>query len=280
MNVAEDTIHMPEPFFLQGGMGDVFALYFPARREVKGSLLYIPPFAEEMNRCRAAVAHQARRLNEQGYACLLLDPYGTGDSQGELVDASWDAWLKDIISAADWLTDKTGTEVTLWGFRLGALLAADAANAYPDNLKRLLLWQPVIDGKMFLTQYLRLRVAFLMDRGLPAKTTGDMRQALQDGNSLEIAGYIISGQLATGLDSKKLSAMDNLKDLKVDWFEHVAEAGKPITMVSQKNINRLEENGCEVNTHPFTGAPIWQLHKRDEVPELIEATTKLFQDQQ
>jgi len=270
---------MPEPFFLQGGNGKVFALYFPARGEVKGSLLYAPPFAEEMNRCRAAVAEQARKLNELGFACLLLDPYGTGDSQGDLSEATWDIWLQDIKAAAEWLTSKTGTEVILWGFRLGALLAADAANSFLGHFKRLLLWQPVTDGKMFLTQYLRLRVAFLMDRGLPAETTGGMRQILQEGNSLEVAGYVISGQLAADLDNKMLNSMDNLKELKVDWFEHVAEAGKPLTMVSQKNIGQLEENGCDVITHPFTGAPIWQLHKRDEVPELIDATTRLFQDQ-
>lgn len=199
---------LPEPLFLQGCTGQLFALYLPAQGEARQAIIYLPPFAEEMNRCRFTVAQQAGALSELGYAVLLLDPYGTGDSAGDLSDATWEGWVKDVRIAADWLEARTSL-ITLWGLRLGALLAADAANRTPDRYKRLLFWQPVQDGKLFLTQYLRLRIAFLMDRNLPAETTDDMRNTLKTGGVLEIAGYPIGGRMAEELDTLRLSEISH-----------------------------------------------------------------------
>lgn len=267
----------PEPLFLQGAAGPVFALYLPAVERARQAFIYLPPFAEEMNRCRATVAKQARALNQQGIACLLLDPFGTGDSSGNLDQATWDIWAQDTLTAADWLAQRTQAPIGLWGCRLGALLAADVANRAPGRFNRLLLWQPVQDGKLYLTQYLRLRVASLMDRNLPPETTEGMRAALAAGQTLEVAGYPIAGPLARGLDDTKLAQCTQLAGLAVDWFEQVAEADKPLTPASQKGIKQLTEQGCTVNPIAFTGPPIWQLHKRDDVPELIRLTSARMQ---
>ena len=268
----------PEPLFLQGAAGPVFALYLPAQGQARQAFVYLPPFAEEMNRCRATAAQQARALSQQGVACLLLDPYGTGDSSGNLDQATWDIWVQDTLTAADWLAQRTQAPVGLWGFRLGALLAADAANREPGRFRRLLLWQPVQDGKLFLTQYLRLRVAFLMDRNLPPETTDQMRATLAAGQTLEVAGYPIAGPLARDLDGVKLAQFTQLAGMEVDWLEQVSEADKPLTPASQKGIRQLLEQGCQVTSTSFTGPPIWQLHKRDVVPELVRLTSTRMQE--
>ena len=267
---------VPEPFFMQGVAGPVFALYQPAEGQTRGAFLFLPPFAEEMNRCRATVAAQARAFSRIGYASLLLDPFGTGDSGGNLDDATWDIWERDAILAADWLSQRTGVSVALWGLRLGALLAAATAEHLPGRFQHLLLWQPVLDGKLFLTQYLRLRVANLMDRNLPPETTEEMRAALNAGRILEVAGYPIAGPLARSLDRTRLGDLIQLKDLAVDWFELVSEQGKSLAPASQKAIAQLSGQGCEVTANSFTGPAIWQLHKRDDVPELVSLTTARF----
>ena len=268
----------PEPLFLQGAAGKVFALYQPARGDAKQAIIYLPPFAEEMNRCRYTVAQQARALSDIGYAVLLLDPYGTGDSAGDMADATWEGWVGDVHLAADWLATRTSAPISLWGLRLGALLAADAAHRTPGRFNRLVFWQPVQDGKLFLTQYLRLRIAFLMDRNLPAETTDDMRNTLKNGGMLEVAGYPIGGHLAQELDGLRMSSFSGLQGMPVEWFELVGEAGKPLSPGSQKVIQQLTEAGCLVSTATFTGPPLWQLHKRDELPGLIEATTNRMKE--
>lgn len=269
---------LPEPLFIQGAAGPVFALYLPAEGQARQAFVYLPPFAEEMNRCRATVARQARAFSQLGIASLLVDPYGTGDSSGTLDQANWETWVQDTLTATDWLAQRTQTPVGLWGFRLGALLAADAANRAPGRFNRLLLWQPVQDGKLFFTQYLRLRVAFLMDRNLPPETTDEMRAALAAGQTLEVAGYPIAGPLARDLDGTKLTQFTQLTGLQVDWFEQVSEADKPLTPASQKGIKQLTEQGCKITATPFTGPPIWQLHKRDDVPELVRLASARMQE--
>ncbi len=266
------------PFFLPSAAGKVFALYFPAREQARGALLYLPPLTEEMNRCRSLVSAQARALSKLGYAVLLMDYFGTGDSEGELKNATWEIWRQDVEAAAAWLEQQTGLPVTLWGCRLGALLATEAASHSPEHFNQLLLWQPVIDGKLFLTQFLRLRVAALMDQGLPAETTDQMRAQFASGGSVIISGYELPAALANAIDAIRMVNL-NLAHTRIDWLENIAEPGRPITPGSQKAVSVLQGQGAQVNIRPFTAPPIWQLHERDDAPALIAETCALFSTQ-
>ncbi|MBB1075840.1 hydrolase 2, exosortase A system-associated [Rhodoferax sp. 4810] len=265
----------PKPFFLTGTAGDIFCLYFPANQP-RGAFVYCPPLAEEMNRCRATVAQQARQLAALGYACLLMDPFGTGESAGELSNATWEIWQADVLLAAHWLTEQTQTPISLWGLRLGALLTASVVNQHPQQFEQLLWWQPVLDGKLFLTQYLRLRVAFLMHRDLPSETTDQMRTQLAAGATLEVAGYLLGGALAQALDCTNLRECTQLTSLPMTWLEHVSDTDRPVAPASLKVIAQLRDQRCTVTPIAFTGPPIWQLHKRDEVPQLLALTTQQF----
>jgi len=78
----------PSPFFLETEKGKLFAVsYLPnstnqvaTAPSYEGAVLFIPPFADEMNKTRQLVAQQARQLAEHNFAVLILDLYGTGDS--------------------------------------------------------------------------------------------------------------------------------------------------------------------------------------------------------
>lgn len=268
-------MHAITPRFLAGSAGPLFTLYFPAQGAARGALLYLPPLTEEMNRCRALVAAQARELAASGYAVLLLDHYGTGDSAGELQDASWELWRTDAGLARDWLAAQTGHAPILWGCRLGALLAAEVASRAPESAARLLLWQPVTDGGLYLTQFLRLRVAALMDKGLPAETTEQMRQRFAAGEGIAVSGYELPASLANAIDRARLAEL-GLRQAHIDWMENVPEPGKPLSPGSRKVIDALRAGGAHVTVHPFTAPPIWQLHERDHAPDLIDQTRALF----
>ena len=178
------------PFFLDGSQGKLFCLHFsPNHDRLKGHVLYLPPFGEEMNRCRALVSAHARQLATLDYSCLILDLFGTGDSEGELIDASWQTWQKDSLTAVNWLKNYSDVPISTWGLRLGALLSLDMANTYHDIFDQIILWQPIINGDNYLTQIFRQRVAYLVDNKLPAETTQEIRQRLLSGDTLEISGY-------------------------------------------------------------------------------------------
>ena len=94
-----------QPFVLHAASGPLHATYFApsGTPHPAGDILVVPAFAEEMNRCRAMVALQARQLAQVGMGTLVLDPYGTGDSCGDFVDADWAVWKADLQAGIAWL---------------------------------------------------------------------------------------------------------------------------------------------------------------------------------
>ena len=62
----------------------------------RGRLLYLHPFAEEMNKSRRMAALACRALAAAGFAVLQIDLRGCGDSSADFGDASWADWQADV----------------------------------------------------------------------------------------------------------------------------------------------------------------------------------------
>ena len=266
----------PRPSYLPGSAGSLFISYTAPDGPARAAVLCVPPFGEEMNRTRSLMAAQAREFARHGYACLVLDLYGTGDSEGDLPEASWETWCNDVKVAADWLEQKAGCPVMLWGIRLGCLLAAEVANSQPERFDRLLFWQPVASGKSYVTQVLRLRVGALVDRNEPPETTADMRARLESGASVEVSGYLLPGALTMALDTRDLTQYEHWEDKAIDWLECVAEQGKTLPGASRKAVEALESSGAQVNVLCAVAPPVWTLHKPADATALLSATSGLF----
>lgn len=266
-----------KPLFLALNGRRLFALHVTPTVPPIGAIVYLPPFAEEMNRCRSHVATQARALAAHGYHCLILDPYGTGESDGDIVDARWETWRDDADAAIDWLADHARLPVTLWGVRTGALLAAEvAASSAAGRIERLLFWQPVLDGKLFLNQYLRLRIAAQMFNDTEKETTEQLRNRLADGEVLEVAGYPLSGQMADSLATSAMSASTALARIPIAWLEVVSKPGQSVGVPTRKLIDALSQAGGEVELRTVVTPMIWQVHERVLAPELIEGTLDML----
>lgn len=259
--------------FIPGAQGNLFSLYLPAQGECRGSVLCLPPFCEEMNRSRGVMAAQARSFAENGYACLLFDLFGTGDSAGTLQQASWETWLSDAEAASAWLEQASGHVPVLWGIRLGALLAAQMVENAPGRYRQMLFWHPVGDGKTYMTQTLRLRIAALIDREQPAEKTGEMREALQRGESVEIVGYTVPGRLACAIDQLKLKDLD-LNGLRIDWIEPVAEGQQALPGAAARLIDTLGSRGCDVRPRAVEVPALWILAERVDASPLVAATSE------
>jgi len=228
-----------------------------------------------MNRCRHLVADQAKRFANAGYSCLILDPYGTGDSEGELADASWDGWRADAIAGVQWCQQKFSIPVILWGLRLGALLALDVAATYSGQFKKLLLWQPVTNGKSYLTQILRARIAYLTGHALPPETTEEMRLRLQQGENIEVAGYVLGGNLTGDIDNMTMLSLSSLSEVDIYWLQQTSRPGESPSVSVQKVIDQLVSQGNEVEITLFQSPQIWQLSERVDCHQLLEKTSAL-----
>jgi exosortase A-associated hydrolase 2 len=269
-----------EAFFLKAGSGDRFCLYHAPSPEIgsRGTFIYVPPFAEEMNKSRRMAALQARSFANAGFGVLQIDLFGCGDSSGDFGDAQWQIWKDDLTSAMKWLEDRMSTPVGLWGLRLGALLALDFAMESKSPLDRLLLWQPIMNGEAFLTQFLRMRLASeILVGGEQKTTTQGLRSALAGGQSLEVAGYEIAPSLAASIDA--LNAVNlALSDTPIHWFELVVEASRSLPPAAARIAKAWEQHGVDLHMHLVPGTAFWSSQEITECPALITATTSLFDE--
>lgn len=268
-----------EPFFIDGTQGSLFAVYHRALQQHRQGLglVYLPPFAEEMNRSRRMAALQARRLAALGVDVLLLDPFGTGDSAGDFGDARWEIWREDVKTALDWLGERSGGELGLWGLRLGALLAAEVAAEAPLPLRRLLLWHPVLAGGRHLTQFLRLRMAATMTDPSSRESTKQLQARLSQGEVLEIAGYALSPRLAESIASAKLAnSLQNLSSLGVDLLEVTGGEEKALTAATQHLVESLDPKRESLRARAVPGEAFWSIQEITLAPHLLDATDALF----
>ena len=262
-----------EPFFLDGAPGQRFCLFHPPVGRCCGTVLYVHPFAEEMNRSRRMAALQARALAQLGYGVLQIDLYGCGDSSGDFGDARWDIWKDDLARASAWLDARLGQPLTLWGLRLGALLALDYARETRPPLRAVLLWQPVTKGSAYLTQFLRLRMAGdLLGDGAAQAGTGTMREALQAGTTLEIIGYDLTPALAAALDALgPLEAMT--PPCRVHWFEALGAAGQALPAGASRIGAAWRERAVDLQLHAIPCPPFWSTSEITVSQDWLDATS-------
>lgn len=233
--------------------------------------LFVPPFADEMNKSRRMVALQARALADAGGVVAMLDPRGTGDSAGDHGEATWDGWCDDSASAWTWL-DREGLPGVLWGLRLGALLATDLVVNGRIAPSVLLLWQPVVSGRAFVNQFLRLASTQQM---VSAEDTRDgsktLRAALNDGASVEIAGYDLHPRLVAAVDALELESL-HPSTCDVVWRDTSISDPPQATPATSRVLARWRSNGDSVNFEAVSGPSFWASQEIAEAPDLVAST--------
>lgn len=267
-----------EAFFLQRVGGQLFCLFHPPRGDCRGAVLYVPPFAEEMNRARRIAAQQARELAELGYGVLQPDLSGTGDSSGDFGEARWETWKDDLAACCAWLGERTGQAPVLWGLRLGALLALDYAHAAAHPLRALILWQPVHSGQAYLTQFLRLLTfhAVLTDSASEQTSTRALRAALQSGQVLEVGGYTLNPTLAAAIDA--LAPLErHVPPCPVYWFEMTGGPGQALPPAAARVADAWRQH-ARLQVHVADFPPFWTTAESTDAPALLAATSALLRE--
>ncbi len=268
-----------EFFFLPVGDGQRFCVYHPPQASVeRGAVLYLHPFAEEMNKSRRMASLQSRALAMAGYGVLQIDLFGCGDSCGDFGDATWEGWKEDIVHAVAWLREQTSAPLTLWGLRVGCLLAANVAVDLAES-PNFLFWQPVLSGKQYWQQFMRLKMISEVVSGDPKGAIEKLRQQLAAGNTVEVAGYAISPILAEGLAKVELDS-PVWSSGQVIWLEISSREAGGLAPVSQKRIEQWQLAGLKVNAKVVRSPAFWQTNEIEDAPELIAVTIKALESLQ
>jgi exosortase A-associated hydrolase 2 len=269
----------PHAFFMPAAAGQtgqrLYLHHAPQGVEPRGALVYVHPFAEEMNKSRRMAALQSRALAQAGYAVLQIDLLGCGDSSGDFGDAAWADWVADVVQAANWLRQRHPKQALwLWGLRAGCLLAAEAVRQ-TDSPCNLLFWQPAPAGKVLLQQFLRLKAAGDMLDGKGNGATSELRARLAAGEPVEVAGYWLNPALASGLERATLApppAVSITSARRAIWLELSTRDGATSLPATTAAAEHWRGAGHEVTTALVVGPAFWQTSELEEAPALIEAT--------
>ena len=266
-----------EAFFLYSSPGQRFCLLHrpDAGAQVRGAVVYIHPFAEEMNKSRRMASLQTLAMVAEGYFVLQIDLLGCGDSSGDFGDASWEAWVGDVVLACAWLRQQTNAPMWLWGLRTGCLLACEAARRM-DGAVNFLFWQPVVSGKQFLQQFLRLRIAGEMLAGEGKGLMERMRQALAHGEPVEVSGYSLGAALANGLESAELAPPSSAAG--VAWFEVSGKPDAALSPAAAMRIEKWQAAGHRVRARVVSGPSFWQTTEIEECPALLDMSLAVMKE--
>lgn len=263
------------PEFLQAPDGARFIQsHLPPRGVARGRLVLLQPFAEEANKSRRMLSEIARAAARAGWHTVIGDCIGTGDSHGDFADATWAGWTADVMRFAATPAEAPNTPVVLAGLRVGALLASAALQA-GLAADAVLAINPVTSGKQSLTQFLRLGAAGELGHDASARIdTRALREALDRGETVEIAGYGLAPGLAVGLDAAEFVVPAG--GGRVGWIEIAANAADGLSPAAGRAIERLRSEGLKVESVSVTGPAFWQTQEIEAVEELPERFVALL----
>ncbi|MEM9289658.1 MAG: hypothetical protein AAGA36_15075 [Pseudomonadota bacterium] len=169
------------------------------------AIIFVQPFAEEMNRCRRLISLCQQALSDQSICSLTLDYFGTGDSAGEFEDARLQTWIEDINTACDLARHSGAQELCLVGIRFGGLLAQLVANSRSD-VTSIYCVQPQQDLSRAMRQFLRIAFASLdpADGDGPVAPLPSPSKQLAAGATVCVGGYKMTPHLFSDFDETKL----------------------------------------------------------------------------
>jgi len=238
------------------------------------AILHVPAAFEEMNKARRMVALQARAFASAGGCVVVYDPAGTGDSSGDAADATFARWHSDALTMWSFMCGEFPLPAALWGLRLGGLLAASLAGDAAPNPAALVLWQPVASGRIFFNQFLRLAAAAeIAGRAGAVPAAASIRQRLEEGTVVEVAGYGVHPDLVAGASTLNLESIAPPR-CPVVWRESTATAPAEVPTVAMKTAQRWSDVGVRVDLRGVTGPSFWAAAEIEESPALIGATSE------
>lgn len=224
-------------------------LHVPRQKLGRGGVVLCPPIGKELTETQYVYRLLARRLQAAGFVVLRFDYDGTGDSAGGTNDPDRiDAWLRSIDEGLDFVRRCGPSWTAAVGLRVGATLAAVAAQRSP--LDALVLWDPVLSGRAFLREQRALQAIGVHNNDeSPGET--------------EIPGYVFSAVTSSALGDLEMPAGSAVA---ADQTLLLVDPARPGTARLRK---RLDSPGIEWREYAEPGS-VFDVGKRVfDVPTAI-----------
>lgn len=188
-----------QTFFLTSGTYRIAVTAFLPTNPPRGVLIFIPPFVEERKGALPFFVSVARTMGERGFASVLFDFAGTGDSEGEFSQLPFPQLETDIETVVNWTNEQfPDTPQVFCGLRAGAILAQRSAAKF-QSCRALVTWSAT-PGKSFFRELLQRRmVNDMIAYGKARVSRSELEEKLKNGESVDLDGYTVSSDFYRGI---------------------------------------------------------------------------------
>ena len=258
------TLRPSEPcLYSDDGLHGV--LYEPDKNPA-AAVLVLSPLFEEKRAAHRAIATFCSALCDAGYTVLHPDLFGCGNSAGALSEASLERWKEDVDAAISFLKERSRVEnLIIVGCRMGGLLAGWYLSEHPDAAGRLLLWNPVTDGNLYISAARKRRMIQDSITNADEKPTVDPR---------EVEGQVLSEDLFNelkGISLMKLPPPANTRIFQCSFNDKLtSEIQRLLTAWGQKEGEDKFPLRCVV------AQPFWNAHTPCGYDNMIESAKELL----
>lgn len=268
-------------FFFSGSKGRriLGILYHPDPLHTrKTGIVYCHPFAEEQNMAHPVAVKACRAFSRAGYPVLRFDMSGCGDSEGSLDEMDISSWLEDIHSAVEGIKRESGVqEAGLFGLRLGAGLALLHAARNDAAIPFLILWEPVLDFSLYISQFLRRAVASrIVANSANGTNVQTLEQQLIEQGRVDVIGYPVSKGLFDSFCAISKDPM-NYKPRCHSLVLSISQMDKPSAKIIEYQELHKSAQTEAVFDH-IKAEPFWDRYWRSECPEVIQRTVQWLLD--
>lgn len=211
-----------------------------------------------------------------GYTSIVFDLFGTGDSDGVFGQASWRAWSDDLQAVTRTTNPGPNNPVWLIGIRLGALLALEFLRSHNDSVCGVICWNAVVNGRIYMNQFLRLRLASELSGTREGRETVDgIRQLVAETSAVEIAGYELSDELLKSID--RLKIQDLLSPSTKVWMIESNDNTPPVLSPAIRRVSDyIIAQGVELTLTAVEGPPFWATQEIALSTDLVERTSEII----
>lgn len=179
--------------------------------------VFCNPLLEDATFAYRVLAELANAVAASGDAVLRFDGEGQGDSEGTAERLALADWVDDTVTAVNWGRKHCGAgiETVLLSLGSGALVAARAAAVV--HATRLLLVDPVADGKAHFADCLRAHATIQLSCFNRVRESAAQLQArLRKGETVSLMGHEVGQAFAESLQEADLSALVAARGRRTD----------------------------------------------------------------
>ena len=259
--------------FIGTGPERIFSTLHAPTGQAKGAVLLCSSILAELLSGYQEEVWLCRLLAEKGFAVRRFHYRGTGHSDGESEDITYEGLVEDARMVADHLRAETGLAgIGVIGTRVGAVVGATIVSEQPGM--PLALIQPVLDLEKLFKEMGRARKISLLNEEGRSPDDGppeDMFAVLERERSVDVLGYTLTEPIYQSLKPHKLIDELGTNPRAVQLIE-VAKR-KTLSPEYQRFLDELAARGCDTDGKLVSDEIAWWFHdtRRHLIPEIGEA---------